>query len=134
MNNTAILKTYHAESAANPDADLVVKYIKRVWNQKKLSELSVYLHDDYVDHSMPHACVQNKEGLLLYLHELARMVSHSTEIMGLKTLGELVICHLRISVSAVSKKDDVSGRTEVFYGYRTFRMFNNKIAEHWESF
>lgn len=132
MNNMAMLKAHHAESQANPDVDLVVKYLNRVWNQKRFAELSVYLDDDYVDHSMPHVSVRNKDGLLLYLHELTRTVSHTTEIVGLTTLGELVICHIRISVSAVCMTDEVSGRAEVFYGYRTFRMCNGKIAEHWE--
>lgn len=132
MNNTSVLKADHAESPANPDVDLVVKYLDRVWNQKRFSELPDYLDDDYVDHSMPHACVQNKEGLLLYLRELDQMVFHTTEVVGLTTLGELVICHVRINVSALCKKDEVSGGAEVFCGYRTFRMCNGKIAEHWE--
>lgn len=132
MSNTAILTANHAESAANPDVDLVVKYLNRVWNQKRLAELSVYLNDDYVDHSMPHVPVQNKEGLLLYLRKLAQMVSHITEIVGLTTLGELVICHIRISVTVLSTRDNIGGGAEVFYGYRIFRMCKNKIAEHWE--
>lgn len=131
MSNTAILKVNCAESPANPDVDLVLKYISWIWNEKRFAELSDYLHDDYVDHSMPHVSVQNKEGLLLYLRELARMVSHTTEIVELTTLGELVICHIRISVGALCLADGVSQRTEAFYGYRTFRIFNGKIAEHW---
>ena len=132
MNPTAILKADHAKSIANPDAELVANYINQIWNEKKFAVLSDYLDDDYVDHSMPHVCVQNKEGLLLYLRRLNRTVSHRTEIVELTTLGELVICHIRISVSSLSTRADTGGGVEVFYGYRTFRMFNGKIAEHWE--
>jgi len=127
-----MIKAAHAESQPSPDVDLVVEYIDSVWNQKRFAELSAYLHDDYVDHSMPHVSVQNKEGLLLYLGEMARTVSHTTEIVGLTTLGELVICHIRISVAALSTQADTCRVTEVFYGYRTFRMCAGKIAEHWE--
>ena len=129
-----MIKSDHVESQANPDVDLVVNFINRVWNGKKLAELYDYLQYDFVDHSMPHASVQNKEGLLLYLRELARTVSHTTEIVGLTTLGELVICHIRIRVTALPTQADICCGTEVFYGYRTFRMSDGKIAEHWEIF
>jgi predicted SnoaL-like aldol condensation-catalyzing enzyme len=128
----AVQKSGYAESQDNPEVDLVVEYIHRVWNGNNLSELSVYLHDDYIDHSMPHTSVQNKDGLLLYLRELALTVSHTTEIVGLTTLGELIICHIRISVNARCMTDVVSRSGEIFYGYRTFRMYKGKIAEHWE--
>ena len=78
MNNTTTSKADHAESLANPDVNLVVKYLNRVWNQKRFAELSVYMDDDYVDHSMPHRSFKNREGLLLYLRELDRMVAHTT--------------------------------------------------------
>lgn len=132
MNDEAILKIDQPESQVNPDVALVVKYINRVWNQKRFAEISFYLDDHYVDHSMPHVLVQNKVGLLLYLRELDQMVSHATEIIGLTTLGELVICHIKISVSSLSVCDDTDEGTAVFFGYRTFRMVNGKIAEHWE--
>lgn len=130
MSNATILKENHAESHAN--MDVVIQYINRVWNQKKLEELFDYLDDDYVDHSMPHVTFQNKEWLLLYLGELAQTVYHTTEIVGLTTLGELVICHIRITVSALCMTDVVDQETEAFYGYRMFRIFYGKIAEHWE--
>jgi len=132
MNNAAISKIKQAELQVSPDVDLVVNYINRIWNEKRFAVLSDYLDDDYIDHSMPHVCVQNREGLLLYLRELAGTVSHTTEIVGLTTLGELVICQIRIRVSALSTQGELSGEIEVFDGYRTFRMFDGKIAEHWE--
>jgi len=69
MNNTAILKADQSESHLSPDVDLVVNYINRIWNQKRFAELSVYLDDHYIGHSMPHESVQNQEGLLLYLRQ-----------------------------------------------------------------
>lgn len=132
MSNAAIPRTKQIELRLSGDVDVVVNYINQIWNQKRFEALSDYLDDDYADHSIPYLSFQNKEGLLLYLRELALTVSHKTEIVGLTTLGELVICHIRITVSGLVMADKVSEGTEVFYGYRTFRMCNGKIAEHWE--
>lgn len=132
MIHAPILPTDDPGALINADAALVVKYIEQVWNRKRLSELSVYLHDGYVDHSIPYPSLQNRQGLKLYLDRLAQMVSHTTRIIGLATLGELVICHIIVRIEDISDADVPVPNSEVFYGYRTFRMLNGKIAEHWE--
>ncbi|MDQ6477195.1 hypothetical protein [Dyadobacter sp. LHD-138] len=132
MINPEIQKTNQLGHFSNPDIECVLEYIKRVWNEKRFSEIAVYLDDHYIDHSMPYAVVQNQQGLIIYLNELAEVVSHQTEIVALTILGELVVCHVRISVSELLCVDDSCKVTEVFYGYRMFRMNGNKIAEHWE--
>ena len=134
MSSVEMPQANQSEAESNPDVKLVINYIRRIWNQQKFTELSDYLHDHYVDHAMPYVAFQNRDGLLLYLRELAQTVSHTTEIVGLTTLGELVICYIRITVSSLTVCEDDSQQNEVFFGYRTFQMFNSKIAEHWEFF
>lgn len=132
MNNPATQQISRFDQATKDDIDCVVKYIKRVWNQKRLSELAIYLDEQYVDHSMPYAGVQNREGLRLYLDQLAKMASHQTEIIEVTTLGQLVICHIKISAKALIEMDNTCQNSEEFYGYRMFKVNKNKITEHWE--
>lgn len=125
-------KTERNQLQISQDVALVAEYINKVWNQNSFGELSAYLHDHYIDHSIPYASLQNREGFFIYLRELARSVSHATEILALSMVGELVVCQIRISVSAPCGQAEKNQETALINGYRIFRMCENRILEHWE--
>jgi len=115
-----------------PEIECVKGFIKTIWNEHKHTEISNYLHDDFVDHSLPYASLQGKAGLLIYLKELTKKVYHNTEILELTKLDELVICKIRIVTTLLADKGDESIRAEIIDGYRVFRMRDGKIIGHWE--
>ena len=115
-----------------PKIQCVTEFIEAVWNENKHSEISNYLHDDFVDHSLPFTSLRGKAGLLIYLKELAKKVYHNTEILELTTLDELVICKIRIVTTLLADKGDESISPEIIDGYRVFRMHDGKIIGHWE--
>ena len=115
-----------------PKIECVTGFIKTVWNENKHTEISNYLRDDFVDHSLPFTSLQGKAGLLIYLKELAKKVYHNTEILELTTLDELVICKIRIVTTLLCDKENGNISPEIIDGYRVFRMSEGKIIGHWE--
>jgi hypothetical protein len=47
-------------------------------------------------------------------------------------LDQLVVCHVQISVSNLPNQENASSASEIFCGYRLFKMNAHKIIEHWE--
>ena len=130
--NDDIINSDKSELLANPNIACVQMYINRVWNENRLTELSIFLQDQYVDHSMPYAGLKNQHGLWLYLNELAKTVRHETEIVEVTAVGELVVCRVRITLISLLAMEISCPATEVFFGYRIFMMNQHKIAQHWE--
>lgn len=115
-----------------PKIECVTGFIKTIWNENNHAEISNYLHDDFIDHSLPFTSLQDKSGLLIYLKELAKKVYHNTGILQLSTLDELVICKIRIVTTLLADKGNDNIRPEIIDGYRVFRMSDGKIIGHWE--
>jgi predicted SnoaL-like aldol condensation-catalyzing enzyme len=115
-----------------PEIECVMEFIKTIWNENNHAEISKYLHDDFIDHSLPFSSLQGKTGLLMYLNELTKKVYHNTEILQMSALAELVICKIRIFTTLLADKEDQNILPEIIDGYRVFRMSDGKIIGHWE--
>ena len=115
-----------------PEIECVTGFIKTIWNENKHTEISNYLHNDFIDHSLPFTFLQGKAGLLIYLKELAKKIYHITEILQASKVDELVICKIRIVTTLLADKGDESISPEIIDGYRVFRMRDGKIIGHWE--
>lgn len=114
-------------SANHPAAQCVLGFISNIWNDSSYDKIADYLHDHFIDYSMPHSFLQNKAGLLLHLKEMASKITHRTTILELTTIDDLVLCKIRINLTSLSDKN-----SEIIEGYRLFKMRENKITAHWE--
>ena len=114
------------------NAQCVSNFIQTIWNENLHSEISAFLHDNFIDHSMPYVFFQNQHGLLLYLKEMAMRVSHTTDILEVNEVDDFVFCKIRISAFHLSDNDTTRGEPEIIEGYRLFQMRESKIIAHWE--
>lgn len=120
------------KNMGTPDKEFISDFIQSIWNENKLEEISAYLHDEFVDYSMPYAILQNKQGLLMYLKELALKVSHHTDILELSVMENLVICKIKISAVNLSDYLKADNTHEVIEGFRIFKVSESRIIAHWE--
>lgn len=131
-----IIKNSHQKAVtkyvSEADSQCVINFIKTVWNENVHAKISEYLHDQFIDHSMPYAFLQNKEGLLMYLKAMSTRVSHFTDILELSMIDGFVFCKIRICVAILSENTDTCGNPEIIEGYRLFKMHENRIIAHWE--
>lgn len=105
-------------------------FITSIWNEGSYDKIADYLHDHFIDHSMPYGFLQNKVGLLRYLKEMTSRITHYTTILELDTIDDFVLCKIRITIA--SRSDKTNKNQEIIEGYRLFKMQENKIAAHWE--
>lgn len=102
-------------------------FINRIWNERRLEELPNYLHDQFVDFSIPVKSLQNYVGMKLYLRKLFDNVSNYTKIDDYEEYDDLIICHFTLNWKSGSACGILSGR-------RIFRIKEGKILHHWECF
>jgi hypothetical protein len=119
-------------ATALPEIECVTQFIQTIWNENNYTEISNYLHHDFLDHSLPFTSLQGKAGLLFYLRELSKKVYHNTRILEVSKLDEMVICKIRITTTLLSDQQNENIRPEIIDGYRVFRMSGRKIIGHWE--
>lgn len=108
----------------------VTDFIQQIWNERQFEQIDHYLHEQFVDYSMPYYGFQNKNGTMLYLRELAKRVHHQTQILKLTNLNEFILCQVRICVMGINE----SSHYESFEieGCRLFQISDEKIIAHWE--
>ena len=131
-----MIKSKHLEKeikiVSAADVKCVTDFIKTVWNEHVHSGISAYLHDQFIDHSMPYDFLQNKEGLLIYLKEMTARISHYTEILEISRFDDFVFCKIRITIAKHSGSADKAEYPVIIEGYRFFKMHQNRIIAHWE--
>jgi predicted SnoaL-like aldol condensation-catalyzing enzyme len=112
--------------------DCVRDFIERIWNEGIFSEMGQYLHQDFIDHSMPFHHFKNENGLLFYLQELSRRVRHHAVIVDLVVINNFILLDTRIHVTLVQSENEGEQYSENINAMRLFRMEDGKIKEHWE--
>jgi hypothetical protein len=115
-----------------PEIKCATEFIQTIWNENNYTEISNYLHVDFIDHSLPFTSLQGKAGLLIYLKELSKKVYHNTRILEVSKLDEMVTCKIRITTTLLSDQQNENIIPEIIDGYRVFRMSGRKIIGHCE--
>lgn len=105
--------------------EVILEFIRVVWNQRCLERLGDFLHKEFVDYSIPVPLLQNRTGTRLYLGKLKSMLSHQTVVNKLVECDDLIICDFTLSWRS-------SGAAGGISGMRIFRMKSGKILHHWE--
>lgn len=130
MANTTSEQLKELSNDCQANAQCVSGFITSIWNEGSYDKIADYLHDHFIDHSMPYGFLQNKSGLLRYLKEMTSRITHYTTILGLDTIDDFVFCKIRINVT--SHSDKTNENQEIIEGFRLFKMHENKIITHWE--
>lgn len=105
--------------------ELILGFIRVIWNQRRLEKLGDFLHEEFVDYSIPVKSLQNRTGTRLYLEKLKSTFSHQTVVNNIIECDDLIICDVTLNW----RTDEHNGS---FAGLRIFRVKSGKILHHWE--
>ncbi|GLU51180.1 ester cyclase [Dyadobacter frigoris] len=109
----------------------VVDFVNQIWNQRNFENLTNLVADNFIDHSQPHTCVKNREGVRLYLTHLEKYINHYSVIKKISSIDDLVIAKIFMQTSLVDQAENAQ-KMETFEIIRMFKFKNAQIAEHWE--
>lgn len=112
---------------------LIADFIEDIWNQQQYDKLTLYLHPDYVDHSLPAALSPDSTGLLNWIQATSQSFVHQTLIddqvtEASKTILKITMQMRHVGVWRGIEATDAQVSTTV---YRFYRIADDKIIEHW---
>jgi predicted ester cyclase len=108
---------------------LVAQFMDEIWNQQLFERLPQFLHPDFKDHSLP----PGVPGVQAWISSLSQSFTHHTIIEEQVTEGYKSILKLRLSLVHIGTWRDIpaTGASVSTVGYRTFRVADGRIIEHW---
>lgn len=110
---------------------LVREFIEQIWNRRDTTRLSEYLSEDYIDHAYQPA---NAEGLTKMLAQLEQAFPDARQsIDAITAEGDMVVCRITLTATHTGLFRDApaSGNAVRVQVYRSYRVVDGKIAEHW---
>lgn len=115
------------------NAQLVANFIEQVWNQRDFSELTTFLHPDFIDHGLPHPLPANAEGTKRWIELTGMSFEHKTVIDSQVTEGDKSLIKIRMLLRHIGAWRDIAptGLEVKAVGYRQFRLQDSRIIEHW---
>nr|WP_295924426.1 ester cyclase [uncultured Dyadobacter sp.] len=115
------------DEASRPSANkaFILRFIRTIWNDGQLDRLGDFLHEDFIDYSVPIQSLQNRTGTKLYLKKLGSTFSHHTRVNKIVEYDDIIICDFTLNW----RSGEGSGS---FAGLRIFRIKCGKILHHWE--
>ena len=111
---------------------LVNDFISVIWNQNNFSVIDKYLHNGFIDHSLPSFLAPDKEGLQNWISATGKSFQHITIIDEMVSEKDKVIIKIRMKLKHIGKWREIeaTGTEITTVGYRNFKLLNNKIIEH----
>jgi len=121
-------KIMHMENSA-----LIISYIDEIWNQRRFDKLDQFLHEEFSDHSLPPSFPQGKEGLKKWIEATSDAFEHQTIIEDQVTEGDKSIIRVSMELKHTGtwRNYPATGKTVRTKGFRSFRITDHKIVEHW---
>ena len=112
---------------------LVKMYIDQIWNNRKVEDLDLFVHEAYYDHSFVPGLPRNKEGLKMWIEKTSAAFQHETITESILAEEDLVTIRITFKVKHTGKWRGIeaTGRETEAKGFRQFRVKQNKIVEHW---
>lgn len=119
-----------------PRADnhtIIADFIEQIWNNNRLDALDTYLAPDFVDHSLPTTLPLNQEGLKQWITATSQSFEHRTVIDELVTEGDTGILKFRMIARHIGvwRGIEPTGVEASVVGYRSFKLQDGKISQHW---
>ncbi|SFE44052.1 Predicted ester cyclase [Chitinophaga sp. CF118] len=114
-------------------AHFITQFIDEIWNQQRFDRLPHFLHPDFTDHSLPSHLPPNATGLQAWISAVGQSFQHQTIIEDQVTEGDKSILKVRLALvhSGVWRDIAPTGVNVSAIGYRSFRITEDKIIEHW---
>ncbi|SFF02512.1 ester cyclase [Spirosoma endophyticum] len=112
---------------------LVADFIEAIWNQQQFEKLDLYLHPDYVDHSLPIALSPDGKGLQNWIQATSQSFLHQTFIDDQVTEASKTILKITMQMTHVGIWRGIkpTGAQVSTMGYRFYRVADGKIIDHW---
>jgi steroid delta-isomerase-like uncharacterized protein len=110
---------------------LVREFIDHIWNRQQIEQLGDYLADDYIDHAYQ---PPNATGLANMLGELKRAFPDAHQaVESITAQDDMVVCRITLTATHQGqfRNAPATGNSMRVNVYRSFRIANGKIAEHW---
>jgi steroid delta-isomerase-like uncharacterized protein len=107
------------------------EFVDVIWNRRQVDAINDYLAEDYLDHAYQPGNVQ---GLLAMLNELgAAFPDARQDIETITAQDDMVVCrmHLQATHTGAFRTSPAGGNRVSVALYRSFRLHEGKIAEHW---
>ncbi len=113
--------------------EIVLEYIRRIWNEQHYDALHNYLASEYRDHSLISSLPPDIKGVKKWIEATSASFKHRTRVEDLLCDGDKVFIRIRMELKHVGVWRDIAatGMELETDGYRLFRLHNGKIAEHW---
>jgi predicted SnoaL-like aldol condensation-catalyzing enzyme len=114
-------------------ANIVKQFIEEVWNARVPQHLEELLHPDFVDHSLPDGLEPDAEGLKKWIALTSASFEHRTEIEDQVTEGDKSVIRVTMHLKHIGvwRGMAATGKEVTTRGYRTYRVKDGKIIEHW---
>ena len=108
-------------------------FIEEIWNLQNFDNMDVYLHPEYVDHSLPDTLPANREGLKQWVRATSHSFLHKTIIQDQVVEAEKIVLKIEMRLTHIGKwrEIDPTGVTVSTTGYRFYHLKDNKIIAHW---
>ncbi|MCD1259563.1 ester cyclase [Paenibacillus athensensis] len=123
-----------SQPAVTDPKRLVADFIESFWNGRDISCTEHFLHADYIDHAYQPATA---EGLKTMLGQLSSAFpDHRQTVEQLVCEGDFVMARLTLHGTHQGEFRGTSptGLAVTAPMYRTFRLADGRIAEHWALF
>jgi predicted SnoaL-like aldol condensation-catalyzing enzyme len=115
------------------NSKLVKEFIEQIWNNKNFGKIDTFLHPEFKDHSLPLQFASDKAGTIKWIKQTANSFIHKTNIEDQVTEGEKSIIKISMDLKHIGqwREIEATGTDIKTTGYRSFRITDGKIIEHW---
>lgn len=113
--------------------DLIIHFMESIWNKNLFEEIDQFLHQNFVDHSLPPNLPADKEGLKSWIMGTGMAFEHRSVIEDQVTEGNKSIIKIRMFLKHIGPWRGIppTGTEITTVGFRSFHIENGKIIEHW---
>ncbi len=112
--------------------NVVHRLIDEGWNQGNLAVVDTLVAEHCVDHSLPPQ-MTGREGMKQWIAATGKAFEHKTIIEDQVTEGATSMLRVRMDMKHIGDFRGIpaTGKTATISGYRTYRVENGQIVEHW---
>ncbi len=112
---------------------MVLAFIENVWNHRKTEQLTNFMSNDFVDHSLPFGLSTGIEGTQKWIKATSSSFQHTTLIEDIVAENNKVFIRISMQLKHIGEWRGyaATGVDIVTTGYRLFEFSNEKISAQW---